>query len=105
MVRSDGRPTERIDKHPFQLSRVYYNEKEKGEQVGGAEAVRMISYSGEKERVVATAQVWRPKLNATHHVHLQESQAWVEPSDSLCRWTQTASEVTVLALKVRHWGP
>lgn len=33
MVRSDGRPVERIDKHPFQLSRVYYCEKEKGDQV------------------------------------------------------------------------
>lgn len=49
---------ERVDKHPFQLSRVHYNGKDR------------------------------------------EEQAWVEPCDGACRWTQSAAEVTVLVRKV-----
>ncbi len=33
LVRADGRRVERVDKHPFQLSRVYYNARERPEEV------------------------------------------------------------------------
>jgi hypothetical protein len=33
LVRTDGRAVERVDKHPFQLSRVFYDAKERPEQV------------------------------------------------------------------------
>lgn len=33
LVRADGRAVERVDKHPFQLSRVFYDAKERPEQV------------------------------------------------------------------------
>ncbi len=34
LVRSDGSLVERVDKHPFCMSRCYYNPKEKPEEVG-----------------------------------------------------------------------
>ena len=33
LVRVDGRAIERVDKHPFQMTRVHYNDKEKPEEV------------------------------------------------------------------------
>ena len=33
LVRADGRPVERVDKHPFQLSRVFYNAHERFDAV------------------------------------------------------------------------
>jgi len=55
---SGGSAIERVDKHPFCMSRIHYNTKDKGRDV------------------------------------------WVEMMDHSCRWTQTASEITVQALKV-----
>lgn len=34
LVRADGSAVERVDKHPFCMSRVYYNATEKPEEVG-----------------------------------------------------------------------
>jgi len=34
LVKADGRPAERVDKHPFCMSRVYYDATEKPEEVG-----------------------------------------------------------------------
>ncbi|PSC67238.1 Tetratricopeptide repeat 28 [Micractinium conductrix] len=33
LVRADGKPAERVDKHPFCMSRVYYDQQEKPEEV------------------------------------------------------------------------
>jgi hypothetical protein len=35
LVRADGSTVERADKHPFCMSRVYYDPCEKPEEVGG----------------------------------------------------------------------
>ena len=35
LVGADGSPAERADKHPFAMSRVYYDASEKPEEVGG----------------------------------------------------------------------
>lgn len=85
---------ERIDKHPFQLSRVYYDGKEKGEQARRLVVPLSLIPRADCQRLFVTSEPLSPRLAAF-------TQAWVEPSDRSCRWTQTSSELTVLVLKAR----
>ena len=40
LTRADGAPAERADKHPFCMSRVYYDASEKPEEVRGSRSIQ-----------------------------------------------------------------
>jgi hypothetical protein len=100
LVRADGSLAERADKHPFCMSRVYYDATEKPEEVGA-----MQHLAGMQQRQQRVACGMRPNTvvvprHPAAPLLPRCLQVWAELADGSCRWRQTGGEVKVLALRV-----
>lgn len=116
LVRADGGAAERPDKHPFSLSRVYYDASEKPEEVGADWGVLLVllvcfgcvpaAHRGAMRPLLCQARrLTGPLLPplpplSPYHPSPPPPQVWAELGDGSCRWRQTGGEVKVLALRV-----
>ena len=67
MVRTDGRTPERVDKHPFCMSRVFYDAPDRPEEVWAEMADGSCRWrqSGSEVKVIALQVCLTPKGNET----------------------------------------